>query len=692
MRSSRLFCWMSPWLLALSASAAGPKLSFEYTEEREPCTARDPLKKALFGETHAHTTYSADAYTANTSNPPSQAYAYAKGDPILITDVAGEDTRCAQLARPLDWAALTDHSEFLGPLYLCTTPGAPGYDSADCVAFRTNPGPTGDLWGEGLATEPPVAPGVCASQSCYQQSATYWGNIQQQTEAAYDRSAACKFTSFVGYEWTSMPGYNNRHRNVIFRNAKVPALPLSVYETSNDEVQLWTKLQSECIDKVPGCQVLTIPHNGNLSDGWLYTNPPGAGKDYATQRAHWEPLSEIHQGKGNSECRTGVNTSDPECGFEQLAFHNLDFVEFGPGEPASQTTADDKPFPPSAFLRNVLKMGLSWQQTHGANPYKFGFAGGTDTHSALPGGTDEGNFLGLHGSQTANAEGLLSQVMFNAGALTVAWAEENSRDAIFTALRNKETYATSGNRPTVRFFGGWDLPTDLCGKPDFVAQGYEKGVPMGSDLPARPATNPKPRFAVLAVKDPGSVPPSPLPAGNCAVYKPGAKLQRVELIKGWLDAYGGQREKVVTVAGSPALDPAATVDPASCNPVGPGHDSLCTVWTDEEFDPAQQAFYYLRVLENPTCRWSTYTCKSSGLDPFNTTSCLANLEAFSKVPPASGGPSPYEIFSICCSMVPGPVVQPTQIPKVEQQRAWTSPIWYTPPPPSTQSKKKAGKP
>lgn len=669
-------------LLALPVTAAGQEPPFERTETRTSCTSYESLRKPLFGETHAHTAYSFDALSLSTGNPPSQAYEYAKGQPIWITDAKGAPTRCAQLARPLDWAAITDHSEFFGEYTICSDSAVPGFDSQDCKNYRDDPAATANVWGEGLTTEPLQPPQVCApgNQTCYEASPGLWGKIQEAAEAAYDRTAACRFTSFIGYEWTSMPGYNNRHRNVIFRNADVPARPLSVFDTTNDETRLWDLLSSDCVDAGTTCQVLTIPHNGNLSDGVLYTLPPGADAEYARRRSDWEPLSEIHQGKGNSECRTGVDTDDPECGFEQLEYHNLNFVDFE-GMKTGTAQSDDTPWAPNAFLRNVLKDGLVEEERLGANPFKFGFAGGTDTHSALPGGTDEGNFLGIHGALNADPEGLLGQKEFNPGALTVVWAEENSRDAIFAALQRRETYATSGTRPTVRFFAGWDLPAteEMCNG-NFAQQGYDNGVPMGWDLPANPGSAAAPRFAVLAMMDPGSQAPKPLPPDNCAVYKPGTKLQRIEVVKGWVDAAGATHERVVTVAGSVAVNPLATVDPVSCNPQGPGEESLCEVWTDDDFDPEERAFYYARVLENPSCRWSTYTCIEAGLNPFSSTDCEAHLDQFSKKPPATGAPSLYDLFSICCNMVDGPVVAPTEISKVVQQRAWTSPIWYVPPP------------
>lgn len=327
------------------------------------CDNREAQKKPLFGETHAHTAYSFDALSIGTTNKPGDSYRFAKGEAIYIADAEGKPTRCAQLVRPLDWAALTDHSEFLGELTMCFTVGAPGYDSPSCVSYRANPEAEASKWGEGLTNyDPPRPPEFCGENNatCYEQSATLWKEIRDAAEGAYDRTQACRFTSFVGYEWTSMPGYDNRHRNVIFRDEKVPARPVSVFESGNDERALWSRLKAECLDAGTGCDVLTIPHNGNLSNGRLYTLPPNADAAYARDRSKWEPLSEIHQGKGNSECRTGVETSDPECGFEQLTDRNLNFL--------TGQAPTNEPFEPNAFLRNVLKDGLAKEKSLGDNP------------------------------------------------------------------------------------------------------------------------------------------------------------------------------------------------------------------------------------------------------------------------------------------------------------------------------------
>jgi uncharacterized protein DUF3604 len=662
------------FLLPVLAAAQGPP--FKKTEQHAPCRDYDPLRKPLFGETHSHTAYSFDAISIGTVDRPRDAYRYAQGGTIYVTDAAGNPTICAQQPRPVDFAVITDHAEFFGELHICQTQGAPGYDSPQCKLFRASPAATSKPWGDDIAAVPPTPPAFCGPDdgNCRAQSLTLWQDIQAAAEEAYDRSPACRFTSFVGFEWTAMPDYANLHRNVIFRNAKVPKLPISYFDTGDDPRVLWARLQKECLDAGDGCDVLTIPHNGNLSEGKLYFLQENTAA-YARLRSFWEPLSEIHQGKGNSECRTGVGTLDPECGFEQLKAQNLKFATGG-----NATT--DEPFKKSSFLRNVLKDGIKQEAAVGANPFRFGFVGGTDSHNATPGGTDEANFVGLHGTTSAGPEGLLAQVGFNAGALAVAWAEENSRDSIFEAMRRRETYATSGTRPIVRFFAGWDLPRDLCGRTDFVKTGYERGVPMGSDLKPRPAgASGSPRFAVMAMKDPGSEGRTDARPQTCAVHHTAAKLQRIEIIKGWIDAHGDEQEKVVTVAGS--QDPTASVDPVTCDPVGPGHNSLCSVWEDPEWNPAQPAFYYVRVLENPTCRWSTYACQKIGLDPFRPDECQKQRAKYSMATPpatpANPNPvSPYDLFEPCCTMKPGPVVRPTQIPRVAQQRAWTSPVWYRP--------------
>ena len=257
-------------------------------QQHVQCTNRDPQKKPLFGETHAHTGYSFDAYSIETKNPPSEAYRYAKGEAIYIADAEGNPTRCAQLVRPLDWAAITDHSEFLGELTMCLTPGEPRVQ-LDIVHELPHQcrGRSRQLVAGPHERSPPKHPTFCGTngETCIAQSETLWKKIQEAAEGAYDRTAACRFTSFVGYEWTSMPGFNNRHRNVIFRNEYVPRLPISAFDSTNDERVLWSKLKKDCRDAGTGCDVLTIPHNGNLSNGVLYSLPPDADATYAVERS-----------------------------------------------------------------------------------------------------------------------------------------------------------------------------------------------------------------------------------------------------------------------------------------------------------------------------------------------------------------------------------------------------------------------
>ncbi len=303
-------------------------------------------------------------------------------------------------------------------------------------------------------------------------------------------------------------------------------------------------------------------------------------------------------------------------------------------------------YPRRNLVRNTLKDGLALEQSLGVNPFKLGFVGGTDTHNATPGNTDEREWEGAEGNSDSSPERIIgSNVRNNPGGLAVVWAEENSRDAIFSALRRRETYATSGTRPVVRLFAG-GLDGVNCDAADLIARAYADGTPMGGDVgAARGAAGP--RFAVLAFKDPGTD------------KFPGTDLQCVQIVKGWVDAAGKTHEKVVDVAGD--RNNGATIDPATCEPVGTGSSALCATWEDTEFDRNQGAFHYARVLENPSCRWSTRICKSAGVDPFSP-DCAAQAATVDAR------------FADCCL---GAATDPTLSPAI-QERAWTSPIWYRP--------------
>ncbi|NNE19479.1 MAG: DUF3604 domain-containing protein [Myxococcales bacterium] len=424
---------------------------------------------------------------------------------------------------------------------------------------------------------------------------------------------------------------------MIFRYDVVPELPTSYIEAPTPE-QLWSALDSQCLDALPGCDVLSIPHSSNFSRGLMFepSNADGSAlsKEDAAFRAAMEPLVEIHQHKGSSECKLGVLTNDEDCAFETY----------------EKAAILDPPIPgvfvpPLSFVRNGLLEGLVQDEAVGANPFELGFIGASDTHNATAGATHEADYreTGHIGGLDWEPRRLLrflaaSGIESNGGGLAIVWAEENSRDAIFDALERREVYATSGTRPTLRLFGGWDIPSDACDSQNAVEVADQSGVPMGATLPARPnAASGGPRFFISAQQDPGSE------------GEPGMALERVQIIKGWVDAEGNPQEKVFNVAGG---DRAADVDIRTCEPSGQGYASLCTVWADPEFVPEERAFYYARILENPVCRWSTLLCNELGVDCAD----IANVPAD---------------FAECCS----PSIEDQRVIK---ERAWSSPIWYRP--------------
>ena len=628
--------WLASGLLfALTVTAAGGA-PFERTETRTPCASYESTRRPFFGDLHVHTAHSLDAATQGIRARPRDAYLFARGAPIGLPpyDAAGTARRSLRLRRPLDFAAVTDHAELFGEQAICASRDLPGHASPVCRIYRRWPRLAFFLMNSRSTTTSPTRYNFCGPDAgaCLQAARTPWTDIREAAEAAYDRSADCRFTTFVGYEWTGAPGGNNLHRNVIFRNATVPELPASNYEASTPEA-LWEALRVGCLEAGSGCDALTIPHNSNLSGGLMFLLVDSAGApitaDFARRRAAMEPLVEVMQHKGDSECLPGAGSPDELCAFEKLPYQSFTakFV------PSRRTTP-----PPASFVREALKLGLAQQQRLGVNPFKFGLIAGTDTHLAAAGATDERNHPGHGGAGVPSATGLPvglpDDIELNPGGLAVLWAEENSRDALFAAIRRREAYGTSGPRMVVRLFAGWSYPADLCDAPDRVERGYAEGVPMGGDLPPRPA-NAVPHFAVSALRDPGTE------------DAPGTLLQRVQIVKGWVED-GAVRERVYDVAGDAGNG--AAVDLATCAPTGPGATSLCTVWTDPDFDAARPTFYYARVLENPTCRWSTWLCNSRGV----------RCEA-----PETVG----EGLEGCCD--PG-------YPRTIQERAWTSPVWYTP--------------
>jgi hypothetical protein len=531
------------------------------------CRSYDPERSAFYGDLHVHTSYSSDAWGFGNRTDPSAAFTYARGGTIrLATDDGGFQS--AALPRALDFSAVTDHSEGLG------------------------------------------SNGLKLSES------TAWNNEQSAAAAAYDQSPACTFTSFIGYEYTlgRLPDGGNawQHRNVIFANDHVPALPISSIDQTTPE-GLRRALEKECLDAGTGCDVIAITHNANWSKGYQYDIPNGSmTPDEAALRQRIERLAEVYQGKGNSECR--AFDTDPYCDL------------FGTSCKLPDGGLDEQCLKGS-FVRGALRRGLEVEQQIGVNPLKMGMVGSTDTHYGTPGNTDAYDWKGARGDLQDDPQDRITQNFEEPGGLVGAWAEENSRESLFAALKRRETFATSGTRIPVRFFGGWNYPDDTCTQSDIPRIGYAGGVPMGGDLPAQPHGVPAPKFIVWAARDVGTK------------THPGTKLQLAQVVKGWVDPKTGMsQEKVYDVAGSTTQ--IGDVDASTCVESGTGFDSLCTVWTDPDFVAGQRAFYYARVIENPSCEFRAYDCNRLPLD---------------QRPPECDAHSHWL--------------------KTDQKRAWTSPVW-----------------
>lgn len=581
-------------------------------------------RNAYFGDLHVHTKLSFDAYIFNVRGTPDDAYRYAKGEPL--GHPGGYEVR---LPSPLDFVAVTDHSEYIGALQHAGTPGDPlsklpvvqGLFGSDpkviqaafnrmIVGYASN----------SLPAEFRAKPIIAEA----------WKEIQ---DAAAHHNDPGRFTTFVAYEYTSAPDGRNLHRNVIFKSAKAPNEPYTALE-SNDPENLWKTMDGW---RKVGIEALAIPHNSNGSDGLMFDrkklNGQAMDKAYAELRMRNEPLAEISQIKGTSETHPSLSPNDEWSNFEIMDSY------IGSARPVTKFDG--------GYVRKALKDGILMQEQKGFNPFKFGFVAATDTHTATPGAQPERYYYGkvgrldatpaLRGSVPPNGKMTWDQVVVEPGparfqqwgssGTAAVWAEENSRDAIYAAFRRKETFATSGPRIRVRFFAGYDFPADLLGRADTVHQAYAHGVPMGGDL--LPARGKAPAFVVQAMRDPNS-----------------GFLQRVQIVKGWVEN-GQAREQVFDVACSDhgKLDTAtwrcpdngATVDLKTCEPTRfKGDTEMQTVWRDPKFDPKQRAFYYVRVLENPSCRWSTWDALRNG------------------TPVAPG------------------------LATTIQERAWSSPIWYEP--------------
>jgi len=625
-------------LLGVSGGCEDEPAGEPYVEVREPCADRNPTRNLYWGDLHVHTAWSFDAYISEVRVDPDQAYRFATGAPVDLPPLGpdGEGTRTVALGRPLDFAAVTDHAEFLGEVALCTTPGTEAYDADICVDFRA--GSPDALVPFGLAlggSDPQRFQEVCGSDpmGCLSVAADVWQRLQAINEAHYDRTAACEFTSFVAYEWSGTKTLSNLHRNVIFANEQVPQLPVSHYEAPS-EYELWRELERTCLDAKGGCDLISIPHNTNWSNGNMFVPDyplDESEKKQATRRARVEPLIEIFQHKGDSECQDGVSgilgPPDELCGFEKL--RQPGFEDCG-DETGSQGMVGRGCVSRVDFVRGILLEGLREQARIGVNPYKLGVMASTDTHNGTPGLVAEDGYPGHFGAREGDPETRMTGTVpdgprNSGGGLMGVWAEQNTRTSLFEAMKRREVYGTSGPRIPLRMFAGHGLPADLCERADLVEQGYELGVPMGGDL--EPGEGPL-RVAVQAFADPGT-------AGQ-----PGTPLQRLQIVKGWLDAAGERHVEVYDVAGGPSD---AGVDPDSCAATGTaGAAELCAVWTDPDYDPHRPAYYYARAVEDPTCRWSMRDCNL--LDPATR-------------PDSCDDPR----FS-----------QPIQ------ERAWSSPVWSSP--------------
>ena len=607
----------------------------------EPCREQYPLRRAFFGDLHVHTSLSTDAYSFGVTAMPDDAYRYAFGGELSLTS-----NRTVRIDRPLDFAAVTDHAEFFGEMALCTNPASEAYATDFCSVIRDGTGREPALVARIMAPFRLRGPDTCGDdgERCGLASEDIWQQTVRAAERWNDASADCQYSAFAAYEYSSYRLGSNLHRNVIFKNTSVPRRPISYLEAIR-EWDLWRILKQRCIDGSKACDVLAIPHNSNISNGRMFAvDYPGTDTlkeqtSRATLRSALEPLVEIMQHKGDSECRNGLPgvlaDNDELCEFE--AFE--DFAIARGREDFEADTCYEGPLADALphlgpdclsrrnYVRYALIEGLSEADRLGVNPFKLGIIASTDTHNALAGGVSERDFPGHLGigdespqQRVQYSPDIPGNTSNNPGGLVGIWAEENRRDALFDSMKRREVFGTSGPRIQPRFFGGWELPADLCESPDAIAQAYEQGVPMGADLPAANGQQ-GPSFYAAALADPEGTP-----------------LQQLQVIKGWVDADGNQHSSVITVAGDP--NNGATVNPATCALEGPGSPQLCAVWQDDDFDSDLDAVYYLRVVENPSCRYSAWQC--------------LNLKGDDR---------------------PAHCDNPPVVPVI-QERAWTSPIWY----------------
>lgn len=598
-----------------------------------PYANRNFPTRPLFGDTHLHTAYSLDAGALGAKLGPREAYRFARGE--QLNSNSGQPVK---LSRPLDFLVVADHSDGMG-FFPQVVGGGPSI-MAD---------PQGRKWNEmihsGKGAE--AAFDIIRTFSAGNMpkaifpvpgTPAYRGAWQETIKAAETFNEPGRFTAFIGYEWTSNTGGNNLHRNVIFRDNADKASQVEPFTTmkplgSDNPVDLWKWMAA--YEEKTGGNVLAIAHNGNLSNGRMFPTVEDFGKKidrrYAKERMKWERLYEVTQTKGDGEAHPYLSPNDEFANFERWDKGNLD-----------ASVAKSKDMLEFEYARSALKNGLALEQKLGTNPYKFGLIGSSDAHTGLA-AMEEENFFGKIAPAEPSPERLHKTFMKDAksgvtimdwevssSGYAAVWATENTREALFDAMARRETYATTGSRMAVRFFGGWDFEAKDAQNRLPAVIGYSKGVPMGGDLNDAPKGK-APTFLVAALKDPI-----------------GANLDRIQLVKGWVDKQGNVQEKVYDVVWGDAdkrkpgadgkLPPVgSTVDIGNASWTNSiGDPELISVWKDPDFDPSLHAFYYARVIEIPTPRWTAYDAKRFGAKPLPGTTMTL------------------------------------------QERAYTSPIWYTP--------------
>ncbi len=580
-------------------------------------SGKNPLKNVYFGEQHLHTSASPDAFAIGTRGTWDDAYRYAMGEEVKLSTTGKKIKK----KTPYDFVAITDHSEYFGVMPRLIDPKDPlsktdfAKKLADKNAKMTDPTSAVSIILHSILTSIPMPQ--------YVKPKMLQENWQRYVKTANKFNKPGKFTALIAYEWTSIPNGRNMHRNVFFRNDTGPQAPFSAFDSYYPE-DLWTYQE---IQRGLGIENLAIPHNGNVSDGWMFSPNKFLGGPmdarYARRQQLNEPLFEMIQTKGSSDTHPLLSPSDEFADFE--LFQNMINV----GMPSQIKYG---------YIRQGLVDGMILEEKLGTNPFKYGIVSGADSHSAYS-NNEEFGFNGSHGATDDTPQKRLhpgmspsgepASVVGSAGA-TAVWAEENTRASIFDAMKRKETYGTSGTLIRLRFFGGWNYSKRLVNDKDFVEKAYKNGVAMGGDLPKKPSSAKAPDFAIWALKDPES--------GN---------LDRIQIIKGFINRWGRADEKIYDVALSDGrkADPktgkvptvGTTVDVKKATYTNDiGDSQLNVVWTDPDFDPKQKAVYYVRVLEIPTPRWTTYDAARNNLP------------------------------------------LPKDVPVTIQERAWSSPIWYTP--------------